>query len=144
MNHNNNSNWSRNAWHLQIPKSWEKDYPWVSSVRTDLQSAHCGICLKSFKINPHKMLKSYCVSSIVLSCLNSHFNCRFLSKLSHSISRWIIIIIQIDQEMPGTCKYQSLGRRTTLGYLLWEQIFNQLIVGSVSSPLKSTTVALAS
>ena len=88
-------------------KSWEKDYPSVSSVRTDLQSAHCGICLKSFKINPHKILKSYCVSSIVLFCLNSHFNCRFLSKLSHSISRWIIIIIQIDQEMPGTCKYQK-------------------------------------
>ena len=32
-------------------KAWEKDYPWVSSVRTDAQSAYCGICLKSFKIN---------------------------------------------------------------------------------------------
>ena len=32
-------------------KAWEKDYPWVSSVRTDTQSAYCGICLKSFKIN---------------------------------------------------------------------------------------------
>ena len=30
-------------------KSWEKDYPWVSSVRTDLQSAYCGICFKSLK-----------------------------------------------------------------------------------------------
>ena len=32
-------------------KAWEKDYPWVSSVRTDPQSAYCGICLKSFKID---------------------------------------------------------------------------------------------
>ena len=31
--------------------AWEKDYPWVSSVRTDTQSAYCGISLKSFKIN---------------------------------------------------------------------------------------------
>ena len=57
-------------------------------------------------------MKSYCVSSVILSCLNSHFNCRFFSKFHHSISRWIIIItiiiiIQIDQEVPGTCKYQK-------------------------------------
>ena len=33
-------------------KFWEKDYyPWVSSVRTDPESAYCGIYLKSFKIN---------------------------------------------------------------------------------------------
>ena len=33
-------------------KAWEKDYyPWVSSVRTDPESAYCGIYLKSFKIN---------------------------------------------------------------------------------------------
>ena len=32
-------------------KAWEKDYPWVSSVRTDPQSVYYGICLKSFKIN---------------------------------------------------------------------------------------------
>ena len=32
-------------------KAWENDYPWASSVRTDPQSAYCGICLKSFKIN---------------------------------------------------------------------------------------------
>ena len=57
--------------------------------------------------NSHKVLKSYCVSSVVLSCLNSHFNCTLFSKLGHSISRWIIIVIQIDQEMPGTCKYQK-------------------------------------
>ena len=32
-------------------KAWEKDHPWVSSVRTDPQSVYYGICLKSFKIN---------------------------------------------------------------------------------------------
>ena len=31
--------------------TWEKDYPWVSSVRTDPQSSYCGIFLKSFRIN---------------------------------------------------------------------------------------------
>ena len=34
-------------------KTWEKDYSWVSSMRKDPQSANCGICLKSFKINSH-------------------------------------------------------------------------------------------
>ena len=32
-------------------KAWEKDYTWVSSVRTDPQSPYCEICLKSFKIS---------------------------------------------------------------------------------------------
>ena len=44
--------------------------------------------------------------SVVLTCLNSHVNCRLFGKLRHSISRWIIII-QIDQEIPGTCKYEK-------------------------------------
>ena len=47
------------------------------------------------------------MSSVVLSCLNSHFNCRLFSKLRHSISRRIIIIIKIDQEMLGISKYQK-------------------------------------
>ena len=46
-------------------KSWEKDYPWVSSVRTDPQSAYCGISLKSFKINDNGV-----------SQLKSHSKCR--------------------------------------------------------------------
>ena len=32
-------------------KAWEKDYPWVSSVRTDPQPAYRGIGLMSFKIS---------------------------------------------------------------------------------------------
>ena len=47
------------------------------------------------------------MSSLVLSCLNSHLSCRLFSKLHHSISTSIKIIIQVDQEMPGTCKYQK-------------------------------------
>ena len=47
------------------------------------------------------------MSSVVLSCLNSHFNCRLFSKLRHSISRRIIIIIKIDQEMLDISKYQK-------------------------------------
>ena len=37
VNNKNNSNWSRNVWHPQCQKAWEKDYPWVSSMRTDPQ-----------------------------------------------------------------------------------------------------------
>ena len=38
---------------------------------------------------------------------------------------------------------KRLRKRTTLGYLLWEKILNQLIVGSVWSPLKSTAIQSA-
>ena len=32
-------------------KAWEKNYPWLSCVKTDKKLAHCGICPKSFRID---------------------------------------------------------------------------------------------
>ena len=50
-------------------KAWGKDHPWVTSVRTDLQSAFCGICLRSFKI-----------SNTGVGQLKSHSKCHESSK----------------------------------------------------------------
>ena len=58
-------------------KSWEKDYPWVSSVRTDLQSAYCGICLKSFKIN-----------NSGVGQLKSHSKCHKSGKRKETTLNW--------------------------------------------------------
>ena len=58
-------------------KAWEKDYPWVSSVRTDPQSAYCGICLKSFKIN-----------NSGFGQLKSHSKCNESGKKKKNILNW--------------------------------------------------------
>ena len=55
-------------------KAWEKD---LSYVRTDPQSAYCGICLKSFKIN-----------SSGLGQLKSHSKCRKSSKRKKTALNW--------------------------------------------------------
>ena len=55
-------------------KAWEKD---LSYVRTDPQSAYCGICLKSFKIN-----------SSGLGQLKSHSKCRKSGKRKKTALNW--------------------------------------------------------
>ena len=46
----------------------------VDACDCTLSFAEFGLWLVP-KANPHKILKSYCVSSVVLSCLNSPFYC---------------------------------------------------------------------
>ena len=58
-------------------KAWEKDYPWVSSVRTDPQSAYCGIRLKSFKI-----------SNSGVGQLKSHSKCHESDKRKETALNW--------------------------------------------------------
>ena len=55
-------------------KAWEKD---LSYVRTDPQSAYCGICLKSFKIN-----------NSGLGQLKSHSKCRKSGKRKKTALNW--------------------------------------------------------
>ena len=58
-------------------KAWEKDYPWASSVRTDPQSAYCGICLKSFKIN-----------NSVFGQIKSHSKCHMSGNRKETALNW--------------------------------------------------------
>ena len=57
--------------------AWEKDYPWVSFVRTHPQSAYCGICLKSFKIN-----------NSGVGQLKSHSKCHESGKRKETALNW--------------------------------------------------------
>ena len=58
-------------------KAREKYYPWVSSVRIDPQSAYCGICLKSFKINNSGVCQ-----------LKSHSKCRECGERKETALDW--------------------------------------------------------
>ena len=58
-------------------KAWEKDYPLASSVRTDPQSAYCGICLKSFKIN-----------NSVVGQIRSHSKCHMSGNRKETALNW--------------------------------------------------------
>ena len=61
-------------------KAWEKDYPWVSSVRTDPQLVSCGICLKSFKIN-----------NSGLDQLKGHSKCHESGKRKETALNWMLV-----------------------------------------------------
>ena len=80
-------------------KAWEKDYPSVSSVRTDPQSAYCWICLKSFKIN-----------NSVVGQLKSHSKCHESGKRKETDLNWKNqqMLVSGDRTELGPSKKNSL------------------------------------
>ena len=91
-------------------KAWEKDYLWVSSVRTDPQSAYCGICLKSCKIN-----------NCGVGQLKSHSKCYESGKKKETALNW---------KIQGTLKS---GDRAELG--LYKK--NSLVLSTKEASLKA-------
>ena len=82
--------WPQTPEHGDIVTVLIHNYYYLQTVNTTsdctLSFVEFGLCLApkanqgrqgpTHNHNPHKILKSYFVSSVVLSCLNSHFHCR--------------------------------------------------------------------
>ena len=54
--------------------SWQTEFPWLSRVASDPYSAHCAVCLKSFKIKNQGIgqIKSHAKKGALKSFLTQH------------------------------------------------------------------------
>ena len=108
-------------------KAWEKDYPWVSSVRTDPQSAYCGICLKSFKIN-----------NSGVGQLKSHSKCHESGKRKETALNWKIKRTFVS----GYRAELGLSKRNSLVLSTKEAILKAEILQALHMVEKSTALHL--
>ena len=127
------------TWKYQ--KVWEKHYLWVFSMRIDPQSAYCGICLKSFKINNNG-----------IGQVKSHSKCHESGKRKETAlnwkNRWVILsgdrgdivlygaaIIDCckNQRFPFVdCNFLSSNTANTIISLAWKLIQKHCTKNAVS------------